>query len=103
MAVITGGVGPDPLYGGVEDDLIQGAGGNDTLYGGAGVDTFQGGADDDVIFVETDEEAYGGSGNDLIAVSNHYPATLDGGVATTRCACRAAMTSPAPRSPASNS
>lgn len=79
MAVITGGVGPDPLYGGVEDDLIQGAGGNDTLYGGAGVDTFQGGADDDVIFVESDEEAYGGSGNDLIAVNGHYPATLDGG------------------------
>ena len=79
MAVITGGAGPDPLYGGADDDLIQGGAGNDTMYGGAGIDTFQGGNDDDIIFVGTDEEAYGGNGNDIIAVGDHFPATLDGG------------------------
>lgn len=79
MAVITGGVGPDTLYGGTDDDLIQGGTGNDTLYGGAGVDTFQGGGDDDIIFVESDEEAYGGTGNDIIGVNGNFPATLDGG------------------------
>ena len=82
MAVINGTNIAEALYGGVADDVITALDGNDTLDGGAGVDTLYGGNDNDVIFARSDDEAYGGAGDDIIAVAADMPGVLDGGAGT---------------------
>lgn len=80
MAIVDGGAGNDPLYGGLDDDLVRGFAGNDTLYGGsAGYDTLEGGDDNDVVYVDLGDEGYGGNGNDFMAITNHDVVAIDGG------------------------
>lgn len=81
MAVINGGNTGEALYGGSEDDQISGFDGNDILDGGSyGVDTLFGGADNDLLYIRTDDEAYGGDGADLMVVYGDNPAIIDGGL-----------------------
>ena len=80
MAVINGTNNPEPLNGGIGDDVLNAFDGNDTLDGGSGgVDTLNGGNDDDIIYTRSDDEAYGGNGNDIIAVAGDMPGVLNGG------------------------
>ena len=92
---MTGGSGPDLIYGG-RHDTIQGGTGLDTIYGGAGHelitggigpdviyggrhDTIQGGAGPDTIYGGAGHELItGGSGNNLIVGGSGHE-TIDGG------------------------
>ena len=55
---IVGGIGPDYIVGGGEDDALHGLGGGGWLDGGAGDDLVRGNEGDDLVD--------GGSGNDLV-------------------------------------
>ena len=82
MGVFTGfDNSNDNITGGVDDDSVSGLSGNDTLDGGSGgVDSLFGGLGDDLLYTRTDDFAYGGDGNDIIAVAGDVPAILDGGL-----------------------
>ena len=80
MAVFPGTPGPDPLTGGIGDDLVDGLAGNDTLDGGTGgIDTLSGGDGDDLLRMRTDDVGQGGSGDDIFAIHEDTPGTLNGG------------------------
>lgn len=80
MAVFNGNGTAESFPGAVTDDLINGNGGDDTISGGSGgIDTLFGGDGNDLIYAGTDDEAYGGLGDDIIAISGDQPAVLDGG------------------------
>lgn len=55
--LLTGGDGPDILFGQSGNDRLRGNDGNDLLFGGPGQDQLEGGGDDDQLF--------GGEGRDL--------------------------------------
>ncbi|MDB5433587.1 MAG: hypothetical protein JWP35_4703 [Caulobacter sp.] len=55
---IYGGIGPDSLVGGIDNDNIYGGAGSDLLYGGDGNDNLRGGDGADHL--------YGGLGNDML-------------------------------------
>jgi Ca2+-binding RTX toxin-like protein len=70
---ITGGSGPDSLYGGQKNDTIEGGSGADSINGNEGADNLSGGAGNDTFLVD--------------ALSDHYTAslgadTIDGGAGT---------------------
>jgi len=80
MAVFPGTPGPDPLTGGIGDDLVDGLGGNDTLDGGTGgIDTLNGGDGDDLLRMRTDDVGLGGAGDDIFSIVEDTPGTLNGG------------------------
>lgn len=73
MAVFNGTSGNDVLQGTTGPDLIYGYDGNDTIIGGFGNDSMYGGNGDDVFVLNSSAgvDYYdGGSGTDIIAVSN---------------------------------
>ena len=83
MAVFNGTAAPENFPGAITDDLINGNGGDDTIDGGSGgIDTLFGGDGNDLIYTRTDDEAYGGIGDDIISVAGDQPALLDGGAGT---------------------
>ncbi|MDC0070710.1 calcium-binding protein [Rhodobiaceae bacterium] len=70
---ITGGDGPDSLYGGQKNDTIEGGTGADSINGNQGADNLSGGAGNDTFLVD--------------ALSDHYSSalgadTIDGGAGT---------------------
>lgn len=71
---ISGGSGPDTLYGTATADDMNGGAGGDTLWGGDGNDTLRGGADSD----DGADLLYGESGQDVLYGSGGAD-TLDGG------------------------
>ena len=81
MTVFNGSNIAETLTGGIGDDVLNALDGADTLDGGiGGIDTLNGGTGNDILYTRTDDEAYGGDGDDLIAVSGDVPAVLDGGL-----------------------
>ncbi|WP_028028226.1 calcium-binding protein [Gemmobacter nectariphilus] len=99
---LDGGGGADRIYGGAGNDLIRaaegdviaaGGGGNDTIQGGRGNQTLLGGAGDDVLALRFhdwwyggdpiySQQAYGGSGNDILQFMVGMNADLFGGTGT---------------------
>jgi Ca2+-binding RTX toxin-like protein len=71
--------GNDSLRGDDGDDTLSGSLGNDSLDGGTGVDSLYGGNGDDLLILRFWDSAYGGANNDILAVTENFPATLDGG------------------------
>ena len=81
MAVINGSGLSELHTGGIEDDVINALGGDDTLDGGAGgIDTLNGGTGNDLLYTRTDDNAFGGDGDDFIALQGNTPGDLDGGI-----------------------
>lgn len=62
--------GNDTLDGGLGDDLLDGGGGNDSLIGGAGSDSLTGGAGNDTLIAAEGDSVLGGSGDDLIQITD---------------------------------
>lgn len=99
---LDGGGGADRIYGGAGNDLIRaaegdviasGGGGNDTIQGGRGNQTLQGGSGDDLLALRFhdwwyggdpiySQQAYGGSGNDVLQFIGGMNADLFGGTGT---------------------
>jgi len=99
---LEGGGGADRIYGGAGNDLIRaaegdviaaGGGGNDTIQGGRGTQTLQGGSGDDLLALRFhdwwyggdpiySQQAYGGSGNDILQFIGGMNADLFGGTGT---------------------
>jgi len=64
---LSGGRGPDFLYGGAGNDTLNGDAHNDFLFGGAGNDTLNGGAGGDLLIdVDGDDTLNGGTGDDIL-------------------------------------
>ena len=83
---ITGGAGPDSLYGGQKNDTIDGGSGADSINGNEGADNLSGGAGNDTFLVD--------------ALSDHYSAalgadTIDGGAGTDTITWTGAVTASA--------
>ena len=76
---ITAAAGADSLRGDTGDDTLSGLNGNDSIDGGSGIDGLFGGGNDDYLVVRLDDSAYGGTGNDLISITESLPGVLDGG------------------------
>lgn len=72
---LNGGAGADELEGGQGDDLLTGGDGNDTLLGQEGHDTLDGGAG-------TQDQLFGGDGNDLVRAWGNGGGLIDGGSGT---------------------
>jgi Ca2+-binding RTX toxin-like protein len=83
---ITGGDGPDSLYGGQKNDTIDGGTGADSINGNQGADNLSGGAGNDIFLVD--------------ALSDHYSTalgadTIDGGAGTDTITWTGAVTASA--------
>lgn len=80
MALFTGTIGDDSIWGSTSSDTIDGLGGNDTLLGDGGNDTLTGGDGEDVIFGhDGNDYLIGGAGDDWAMFGGSGNDTIDGG------------------------
>ena len=85
---ITGGDGPDSLYGGQKNDTIEGGAGIDSINGNEGADNLSGGAGNDIFLIDAYSDQYsaalgadtidGGAGTDTITWTGAVTATAAG-------------------------
>ena len=85
---ITGGAGPDSLYGGQKNDTIEGGAGQDSINGNEGADNLSGGAGNDTFLIDAYSDQYsaalgadtidGGAGTDTITWTGAVTATAAG-------------------------
>jgi len=78
---LTGTDFADTFLGGTGADIIAGGGGNDTIEAGAGADQMTGGGGNDLFFVDDagDVVSDGGTGEDVVAISNFGGLSIDVG------------------------
>jgi Ca2+-binding RTX toxin-like protein len=78
LSPLSGGIGPDLIFGNAGNDTINGGGGTDLLVGGAGNDRITGGLGDDVIVGGTGNDILtGGGGANRFAFAESGPANVD--------------------------
>ncbi len=74
---IRGGNGDDKLYGGDDDDDIRGGNQDDELTGGAGLDRVRGDAGNDLLFYDSEDIFWGGSGFDWLVMQETDSSNVD--------------------------
>ena len=70
---LLGRDGPDALLGGRGQDILLGGAGDDALAGGRDTDTLKGGAGADKLYVQADDEARIGDGDQIAVVDTSKP------------------------------
>jgi Ca2+-binding RTX toxin-like protein len=76
--VLTGGAGPNALFGLEGDDTLRGGAGPDRLTGHGGADVLYGEGDNDVLLgLDGGDRLFGGDGNDTIGGGPGGPADAD--------------------------
>lgn len=66
---LMGGNGADTLTGGDNQDRLHGGNGHDVLYGSSGPDQLLGGVGNDTLVAQGDDEATGGTGEDVFVLT----------------------------------
>ncbi|WP_188111220.1 PD40 domain-containing protein [Nocardioides antri] len=76
---LTGGAGPDTLFGDDSANLIQGGRGDDTVLAAGGVDTVSGGGGEDTLVGDDGDDQLSGEGGDDVLRGGDGGDTMTGG------------------------